>query len=85
MRGRLRQAWELANAEFTALTSRRAEGKGEDIEEPLDPSDQQAQETLFMSIHNIKLEPSVYPSDALFARCFREFKKGSISVFPLTK
>eukprot|EP00971_Amphidinium_carterae_P093790 1855893-Amphidinium_carterae.1 len=67
------------------MTSRRAEGKGEDIEEPLDPSDQQAQESLFASIHNLKLEPSVCPSDALFARCFREFKKGGVSVFPLNK
>eukprot|EP00971_Amphidinium_carterae_P203616 4041182-Amphidinium_carterae.1 len=68
MKGRLRQAWELANAEFAAVTSHRAEGKGEDIEEPLDPSDQQAQETLFVSIHN---------SLRSLIQGIREFKKGS--------
>eukprot|EP00971_Amphidinium_carterae_P245397 4873084-Amphidinium_carterae.2 len=78
--GRLRSAWELANAEFSALTSKRAQGSSEDYDAPLDPDDQKAQEDLFYNLHRVRLEPTVMP---LFARLYREFKKQSISLFPL--
>eukprot|EP00971_Amphidinium_carterae_P055954 1103387-Amphidinium_carterae.2 len=84
-RGRLRTAWTLAEADLLAFTARKAAGTSEDLDMPLDPADQRAQEDLFTATHHLRLEPAIAPSDSLFARCYREFKKESVSVLPLAK
>jgi hypothetical protein len=39
----------------------------------------------FLSIYNLKLDPEVTPCDTLFARVYREMKRGQLSVIPLIK
>ena len=66
--------------------SRKASGEStEDFDQPLDSSMQKKVDADFKSLYNYVLSPDVTPSDPLFGRLFREFRKRCISVYPLVK
>ena len=85
---RLRTAWRLASAQFQAATTRVSKaqpGDEEDLDKPLaqDVYDNQIKAA---KTANVPTFPAVLtPCDALFARCFREFRRRVISVYPLAR
>ena len=87
-RGRLRTAWRLADAQFAAaaVRVRNAEpGDDEDLDKPLGKEVHDAQLEAAKKVHVPVFPPVLTPSDALFGRCYREFRKRVISVYPLSK
>ena len=87
-RGRLRAAWRLAAAQFAAAEQRvrKAEpGDDEDLDKPLPKEVYDAQVDAARKVHVPIFPPVLTPSDALFARCYREFRKRVLSVYPLNK
>jgi hypothetical protein len=86
MRGRLRTAWEIGRAELTKSLAKMGNLESvEDLDALLDPSVQTSQQRTFLSVYNLKLDPEVTPCDTLFARVFREMKRGQLSAIPLIK
>ena len=85
-RSRLRTAWELCRADLKLALQTKATGEVEvDWDRPLDPDLQKTQEKTFFGIYNLKFEPASYPSDALFGRVYREFRRKCPSVMELSK
>ena len=86
MRGRLRTAWEIGRAELTKSLAKLGNLESvEDLDALLDPAVQASQQGTFIGIYNLKLDPEVTPCDTLFARVYREMKRGQPSVIPLIK
>ena len=87
-RGRLRASWRLASAQFAAATERvrKAEpGQEDDLDKPLQKEVYDAQVQAARTVHVPVFSSVLTPSDSLFGRCYREFRKRTISVFPLNK
>jgi len=87
-RARLRAAWELALAEFSSALKKRAlttSTESFEWDSPLDPDVQRDHLNNFKNVYNITLDGEAVPSENLFGRLVREFKRNSISVYPLEK
>ena len=87
-KARLRTAWGLAFAQFQAAKARvRTAGpaEDEDLDKPLPKDVHEAQLKKAKDNKVPKFPPVFAPSDALFARCFREFLKRCFSVYSLAK
>ena len=85
-KGRLRTAWQMAKTEVTqAIDKRGTTETVKDWDDPLDPEIKQGVVKLFTDYHKFHFEPDLTPSEALFGRLVREFKKRSISLYPLYK
>ena len=83
MRGRLRTSWQLASAEFSQAVKRKANAVEDEaaLDEPLDPAVRKQQEGSFAATYGgLKFAEQSTPSDFLFARVYREFKKQSLTV-----
>ena len=85
-RARLRTAWEMAQVEVAKSIGKKSRGDaGEDWDAPLDPDTQKQQEADFYRLYHMKFEADVSPSDVLFGRLRREFRRTCITVTPLNK
>ena len=86
-RSRLRTAWELCRAELKQALTKKSTGDPSDSnwDSPLDPDLQRNREATFTKLHNLRFEPHVCPSDALFGRLYREFKRRCLTVLELGK
>ena len=84
---RLRTAVELCRAELGhALSSgKRASSNLDDWDSPLDPAIRIEAEAAFKQKHHLQFDDNSKPAPALFARLFREFKRGCLSVHDLRK
>jgi hypothetical protein len=85
-RSRLRTAWELCRAELKQAITKKSTGDSEsNWDTPLDPEVQKTQEQQFSKLYNLRFEPHACPSDALFARLYREFRRKSMSLVELSR
>lgn len=84
---RLRTAVELCRSELGhALTSgKRSSSNMDDWDSPLDPAIRIEAEAAFKQKHHLQFDDNSKPAPALFARLFREFKRGCLSVHDLRK
>ena len=84
---KLRVAWTFAVAEVNSIVKKKVEGAEEevDIEAPLDEILKKKLESDFATAYSYRLTSDFEPTDAPFARVYREFKKKSIMVYALGK
>ena len=83
---RLRTAYRLAAAEFQLVLKRKSDGEvGEDFDAPLDNAILTKAKSDWETAYHFRISEEFQPSDLLFARLYREFRKRCVSVYPLAK
>ena len=84
---RLRTAVEMARAELgqAILTGHRSNTAIDDWDSPLDPAIRNDLEAAFKAKYHFTLPDTVKPAPQLFARLYREFKRGCLSIHDLQK
>ena len=84
---RLRTAVELCRSELghALATGKRSSATMDDWDSPLDPAIRIEAEAAFKKKHHLTFDDSAKPAPALFARLFREFRRGCLSVHDLRK
>ena len=86
-RSRLRVAWEMAKAETAQALTQSAGTSTQSIdwEKPLDPEERVQQEKTFEAAYHITFPPETTPSEALYTRHYKEFRRHCKSVDNLVK